>query len=442
MADGSDDVFDVASDRRTRTIKREKIWTKKRKDIDKEIRDALQDAQAETDPCESNVKFTQLESLIKRRKLATSVADATKIHEAAVKKFGIAPNSQYNILLVDPPYEYKRTAHKCGTGRQYKTMTLEELSALPISGVAAEDAVLIVWTTYHMIDTVSRLYTSWGFEVTTVFCDWIKVDRACNPLYGQSSYTKPCSEFALLGVRGSMHVKSSESVVNSVLFSRPRGHSRKPHVVRDMIVKLFGDFPRIEFFSRHCPPDWDGWGNQTEHFTNEWSREESTKTVDNAFFPRIIDRKRQRNDRIYKTDALGSVDRFASTTMSTSFTRLDNEFTVGPTAFDANSQNDDHDHDGSLPCCAPASVIVPHNQLRNVVRLDAFLYDDVRSYDAVRNTLYTLNSEKTVRDNSKAIKQKQRYNSDILHAILHNPGRNKVRVSDPNAETTTNRQKK
>ena len=437
MADETD-VFDVAADRRNRIIKREKIWIKNPKDIDKEIQEALQAAQSETDPCQSNVKFTQLETLIKRRKLATSLADATKIHEAAVRKFGIAPNRQYNILLVDPPYEYKRTAHKCGTGRQYQTMTLEELSALPISGAAAEDAVLIVWKTYHMIDTVSRLYTSWGVEVTTVFCDWIKVDRAGNPLYGQSSYTKPCSEFALLGMRGSMHVKSSESVVNSVLFSRPRGHSRKPHVVRDMIVKLFGDFPRIEFFSRHCPPDWDGWGNQTNHFANELSREETETNVDDAFYPRIIDRKRQRSDRIYKTDVLGAVDRFASTTISTSFTRVDNEFTVGPTAFEINSKNDDHDHDGSLPCCAPASEVVPHNQLRNVVRLDAFLRDNVRSYDAVRNTLYTTNSEKTVRDNSNAIKQKQRYNSDMLHAILHNPGHSKVRVSVPNAAPTTN----
>jgi len=40
-------------------------------------------------------------------------------------------------------------------------------------------------------------------------------------------------------------------------------HSQKPDIIRDLIVELFGDLPRIELFAR--PPiakGWDAWGNE------------------------------------------------------------------------------------------------------------------------------------------------------------------------------------
>jgi len=38
------------------------------------------------------------------------------------------------------------------------------------------------------------------------------------------------------------------------------GHSVKPPVVRDRIVQLFGDLPRIELFGRQETPGWDAAG--------------------------------------------------------------------------------------------------------------------------------------------------------------------------------------
>ncbi len=52
----------------------------------------------------------------------------------------------------------------------------------------------------------------------------------------------------------------------------PHGiHSRKPSEIRDKIVRLCGDIPRIELFARR-PDDmfnesyegWDVWGNEVE----------------------------------------------------------------------------------------------------------------------------------------------------------------------------------
>jgi N6-adenosine-specific RNA methylase IME4 len=39
-------------------------------------------------------------------------------------------------------------------------------------------------------------------------------------------------------------------------------HSKKPAIVRDKIVELFGDIPRIELFARETCNGWDSFGDQ------------------------------------------------------------------------------------------------------------------------------------------------------------------------------------
>ena len=41
-----------------------------------------------------------------------------------------------------------------------------------------------------------------------------------------------------------------------------REHSRKPDEIRDAIVELVGDLPRIELFARQRFDGWDAWGNE------------------------------------------------------------------------------------------------------------------------------------------------------------------------------------
>ncbi|MDD5305626.1 MAG: MT-A70 family methyltransferase, partial [Elusimicrobia bacterium] len=39
-------------------------------------------------------------------------------------------------------------------------------------------------------------------------------------------------------------------------------HSRKPAIFRELIVKLFGDHPRVEVFARERHPGWHAIGDQ------------------------------------------------------------------------------------------------------------------------------------------------------------------------------------
>ena len=53
----------------------------------------------------------------------------------------------------------------------------------------------------------------------------------------------------------------SKSVSQLVVDIR-REHSRKPDRIRDDIVNLCGDLPRIELFARQKTQGWDVWGNE------------------------------------------------------------------------------------------------------------------------------------------------------------------------------------
>lgn len=66
----------------------------------------------------------------------------------------------------------------------------------------------------------------------------------------------------LLATRG--HPKRRCAGIHQFVISHIEQHSRKPDEVRDKIVKLMGDLPRLELFARQRTPGWDVWGNEVD----------------------------------------------------------------------------------------------------------------------------------------------------------------------------------
>ena len=63
-------------------------------------------------------------------------------------------------------------------------------------------------------------------------------------------------------------MKPVSNKVSSVVIAERREHSRKPDQVREKIVELFGDIPRIELFARQKYDGWDSWGNEVKNDIN------------------------------------------------------------------------------------------------------------------------------------------------------------------------------
>ncbi len=72
--------------------------------------------------------------------------------------------------------------------------------------------------------------------------------------------TKSNSEICLLGIRGKPKPVSNK--VSSVVLAKMTNHSKKPEEVRNRIIELCGDLPRIELFARDQAQGWDAWGDE------------------------------------------------------------------------------------------------------------------------------------------------------------------------------------
>lgn len=169
------------------------------------------------------------------------------------------PNKQYNIIYADPPWTYDDKHCDGNAADQYDTLKLADLCRLPASGIAAKDCVLLMWATYPKIREALFLIDAWGFTYKSIAFQWIKQNKSGNGyFFGLGRWTRGNTEPCLLAVKGKP--KRISNAVSQLVFSPLREHSRKPAEVREHIVTLLGDLPRIELFARETAPGWDCWG--------------------------------------------------------------------------------------------------------------------------------------------------------------------------------------
>lgn len=172
---------------------------------------------------------------------------------------------KYQIIYADPPWSYQNGGvPQGGVDAQYKTMTLPEIKALPINELADETSVLLLWATFPQLQEALEVMRAWGFKYKTLGFSWIKTNKDGTPFFGIGYYAKSNAEVCLLGVKGKAHSLVKSNSVSSVILSPKSRHSEKPAIVREKIVELFGDIPRIELFARQKTEGWDVWGNEVE----------------------------------------------------------------------------------------------------------------------------------------------------------------------------------
>ena len=176
------------------------------------------------------------------------------------------PNKKYNIIYADPPWSYKDKRDKhprlCGGATvHYNTMSIEDIKQLPINNITEENCMLFLWTTFPNLQEGLDTIKAWGFKYKTLGFSWIKTNKKNGkPFFGIGYYTKSNCECCLIGVKGKPPIESNS--VSSVLMEPRAEHSKKPDIVRDKIIELCGDLPRLEMFARNETYKWDVWGNE------------------------------------------------------------------------------------------------------------------------------------------------------------------------------------
>jgi len=174
---------------------------------------------------------------------------------------------KYAVIYSDPPWAFKTYA-KTGMGKSaenhYPTMSLKDICELPVYDWAAEDCVLLMWTTAPFLEKSFEVVNSWGFTYKTMGFTWAKTNKKSLGFFkGMGYWTRSNPEFCLLATIGSP--KRINNSVNQLVVENLREHSRKPdRIYHDIETLLPG--PYLEMFSRTTRKGWDQWGNQLDKF--------------------------------------------------------------------------------------------------------------------------------------------------------------------------------
>lgn len=167
----------------------------------------------------------------------------------------------YQIIYADPPWRYDQKGVEGAAEQHYSTMSQEDICRLPIKSISAKDSILFLWATFPQLPAALQVISAWGFKYKTVAFLWLKKNRKADSwFFGLGFWTRGNAEVCLLATRG--HPKRKSANIHQFIISPIEAHSKKPDIVRDRIVELAGDVPRIELFARQTMPGWDVWGNE------------------------------------------------------------------------------------------------------------------------------------------------------------------------------------
>jgi len=163
----------------------------------------------------------------------------------------------YRTIIADPPWTPTLNAghpsHKAGPQRQYRTMSVQEISALPVP--AAKQAHLWLWAISQHVDWGYTVARAWGFEPWTVIT-W------CKPGFGVGRFQ--CNtEHVLVCRKGPRH-GNPFGPTGGTWFTWPRGrHSEKPEEFY-RLVEAVSPGTYLEMFARIRRPGWDAFGDEVE----------------------------------------------------------------------------------------------------------------------------------------------------------------------------------
>jgi len=175
----------------------------------------------------------------------------------------------YGVILADPPWSYRNGGVEGSAARHYATASTADLARLDVAGLAADDAVLVMWATWPCLVDAFQLIDAWGFKYVTGM-PWIKCQDAPfvdlfgehvlpRPSWGIGFWVRGCTEPILICRRGKPKIPESSQLG---LISERFEHSRKPDNIYHYCEAMRG--PYLEMFARRPRPGWDAFGNEIE----------------------------------------------------------------------------------------------------------------------------------------------------------------------------------
>ena len=174
------------------------------------------------------------------------------------------PNKKYNIIYADPAWHFKTYSDKGNLRsaiRYYDCLNINDICNLPVNDIADDNCILFIWVIDSMLPEALQVIKKWNFLYKTVAFTWVKQNKISDGYFTGMGYWTRCNpEQCLLATKG--NPKRISKAVRQLIISKRQEHSKKPDCVRNKIVELCGDLPRIELFARQRVKGWDSWGDE------------------------------------------------------------------------------------------------------------------------------------------------------------------------------------
>lgn len=187
---------------------------------------------------------------------------------------------KYNVIYADPPWKQKAgrpmNGYKMVGEKQiwnsidnktrnvnFNTMNIDEIKALPVATISADNAHLYLWVTNQYLPQAFDIINAWGFKYSTTLV-WAK-NAMGGGLGGNYRIT---TEFLLFATKGALKAKGQHT---GTWFNVKREyengypcHSKKPVFFSELIEEV-SPGPYLELFARRERPGWDVFGNQVNN---------------------------------------------------------------------------------------------------------------------------------------------------------------------------------
>jgi len=171
----------------------------------------------------------------------------------------VLPEGPFSVIVADPPWPYsqRRPTNDSRGYPSYSGMTMEDIEDLPVEDLAADDAVLWLWTTNAFLEPSFGLCRAWGFQYRTLLT-WAK-----NRI-GLGDWLRGQTEHCILASRGQPLVTLKAQ--STLLRADVQEHSKKPEEFYSLVEKLCPspEMGKVELFARSKRPGWHSWGQEVE----------------------------------------------------------------------------------------------------------------------------------------------------------------------------------
>ncbi len=180
---------------------------------------------------------------------------------------------KFGTILADPPWRFNNRTGKMAPEHRrlsrYNTLSVEEISAIPVRRVLNESAHLYLWVPNALIAEGLAVMKAWGFTYKSNIV-WYKTRKDGGPDgRGVGFYFRNVTEILLFGVHGRLRTLPPGRRQVNIIISQKREHSRKPDE-QYSIIETCSPGPFLELFARGQRPGWTQWGNQAESYTPTW----------------------------------------------------------------------------------------------------------------------------------------------------------------------------